>query len=109
MEQNTEEDRARALLEGLPGQKADKAKTASDGKNDAKFVIQIAALASQDKVNGLQNKLKGAGIKSYTSKVATQSGERIRVRVGPFSSKEEAEKVRAKLVKIGLGGTLVPV
>jgi DedD protein len=57
----------------------------------------------------LQNKLTSAGIKSYASKVATQSGERIRVRVGPFASKEEAEKVRARLVKLGLGGTLVPV
>lgn len=107
VEKTAEEDRARALLEGLPEQKADKVKTASEGKN-GKFVIQVAALGSQDKVNELQNKLKGAGIKSYTSKVATQSGERIRVRVGPFSSKEEAEKIRAKLVKIGLGGTLVP-
>jgi DedD protein len=107
VEKSADEDRARALLEGLPEQKADKVKFASDGKS-GKFVIQVAALGSQDKVNELQNKLKGAGIKSYTSKVATQSGERIRVRVGPFSSKEEAEKVRAKLVKIGLGGTLVP-
>jgi len=29
--------------------------------------------------------------------------------VGPFASKEEAEKMRAKLVQLGYGGTLVPV
>ncbi len=107
-EKNADEERARALLAGEPDPKAEKTKAAGDGKN-GKFVVQVAALASQQKVNELQNKLKSAGIKSHTSKVATQSGERIRVRVGPFVSKEEAEKVRAKLVKLGLGGTLVPV
>jgi DedD protein len=102
-EKPSEEERAKALLEG----KTDKSKVANDAKG-GKFSVQVAALASQDKVNELQNKLKGAGIKSYTSKVATQSGERIRIRVGPFSSKEEADKMRSRLVKIGLGGTLVP-
>ncbi|MFD2272914.1 SPOR domain-containing protein [Undibacterium arcticum] len=40
--------------------------------------------------------------------MATQSGERIRVRLGPFASKEEADKVRARLSKAGLNGSLVP-
>ncbi|AMP15154.1 SPOR domain-containing protein [Collimonas pratensis] len=77
-------------------------------KKPGKFVLQVAALASQDKVNELQGKLKEAGIRSYTQKVPTASGERIRIRVGPFSSKEEAEKARAKLAKLGLSGSLIP-
>lgn len=77
-------------------------------KKPGKFVLQVAALASQDKVNELQGKLKEAGIHSYTQKVPTASGERIRIRVGPFSSKEEAEKARAKLAKLGLSGSLIP-
>jgi len=72
-------------------------------------VLQVAALATQDKVDELQEKLKEAGIKSFTQKVPTQAGERTRIRVGPFNSKEEAEKVRAKLTKLGLNGSLVPV
>lgn len=93
--------RAKALLEGKPDPKA-------ADKKSGKFVIQVAALATQEKVNELQSKLKGAGIKSYTQKVATDSGDRTRIRVGPFASKDEAEKVRAKIVKLGLNGTLVP-
>jgi DedD protein len=93
--------RAKVLLEGKTDPKA------SD-KTPGKFVIQVAALANKEKVDELQNKLKGAGIKSYTQKIATDSGERTRIRVGPFASKEEAEKVRAKMVKLGLNGTLVP-
>lgn len=68
----------------------------------------MAALATKEKVDELQTKLKGAGIKSYTQKLATASGQRIRIRVGPFGSKDEAEKVRARIVKLGLNGTLVP-
>ncbi|CAN5719587.1 SPOR domain-containing protein [soil metagenome] len=97
------EDAARALsiLEGkAPAKGADKVASA--------YVVQVAALATQDKVNELQGKLKAANIKSYTQKVATTSGEKIRIRMGPFASKEEAEKARTKLSKLGLGGTLIP-
>ncbi len=100
--------RARAILDGKPSAKTDSLK-ATPEKKSGKVVLQIAALASQDKVNELQGKLKDAGIKSYTQKVATQTGERIRIRIGPFASHEEADKVRAKLGKLGLNGTLVPV
>ncbi|HYD94621.1 MAG TPA: SPOR domain-containing protein [Noviherbaspirillum sp.] len=93
--------RAMALLDGKPDPKA------ADKKNQ-KFVVQVAALATKEKIDELQGKLKGAGIKSYTEKIATQSGDRTRIRVGPFPSKEEAEKVRARIVKLGLNGTLVP-
>jgi DedD protein len=93
--------RARALLEGKADPKA-------AGKKPAKFVIQVAALATKEKVDELQAKLRSAGIKSYTQKIATVSGDRTRIRVGPFSSKEEAEKVRSRIVKLGLNGKLVP-
>lgn len=69
-----------------------------------RFVVQVAALASQEKVQELQARLRAAGVASFTQK----SGELIRVRVGPFS-KEEAEKVRGKLGGIGLSGTMVPL
>lgn len=99
--------RANAILEGKPDAKASTAPVSD--KKASKFAVQVAALATQEKINELQGKLKGAGIKSYTQKVATESGDRTRIRVGPFSSKDEAEQVRGKLIKIGLNGTLVPL
>ena len=95
--------RARAILEGKPVPSASATPHAS-----GKVVLQVAALASQDKVNELQKKLQAAGLKSYTQKVATASGERIRVRIGPFANEAEAEKARAKLTKIGLTGKSFP-
>lgn len=93
------EDAARALAI-LEGKAADKPKAPE------KFVVQVAALGSADKVAELQDKLKEAGIRSFTHKVPTPSGERIQVKVGPFS-REEADKMRARLDKVGLGGSMV--
>jgi DedD protein len=101
VEKNDDAARARALLEG-------KSDPLAAEKKPAKFVIQVAALATKEKIDELQGKLKSAGIKSYTQKVATASGDRTRIRVGPFASKEDAEKMRARIVKLGLNGTLVP-
>ncbi|ATQ75930.1 SPOR domain-containing protein [Massilia violaceinigra] len=91
--------RAISILEGKAPEKA--------VDENQRFVVQVAALATQEKVNELQAKLSGAGIRSFTHKIPTQSGDRIRVQVGPFS-KDEAEKVRAKLSKMGLSGIMVP-
>jgi DedD protein len=105
-EKSDESSRARAILEGRPEPKAE---ARSEPKKEAgRFVVQVAALTTQDKVDELQGKLKSAGIPSFTQKVSTDGGSRTRIRVGPFSSKEEADRVRAKLSKIGLAGTLVP-
>lgn len=102
--------RALAILEGKPANAgaapapAEKKPAAAGGK----FVIQVAALATQDKVNELRNKLSAAGIHSYTQKIATEAGERTRIRVGPFASREEAERMGGRIKKLGLNATIVP-
>ena len=95
-EKSADTARAKAILEAGPDLKP------------AKYTVQVAALASTEKVNELRGKLKDAGITSYTQKIATDSGERIRIRIGPLGSREEADKLRAKLSALGLNGTLVP-
>ena len=95
--------RAIAILEDKPAAKPEPKTVKAEGPAP-RFVVQVAALASQEKVTELQSRLRAAGVASFTQK----SGELIRVRVGPFS-KEEAEKVRAKLSGIGLSGSMVPL
>jgi len=99
--------RALAILEGKPVSQAAKVQDKPHDAAGGKFVVQVAALATQDKVNELQDKLRDAGISSYTQKVSSASGDRIRVRVGPSGSREEAEKTLAKVQKLGLGGSVV--
>lgn len=92
--------RALALLEG-------RLDPATQNQSE-KYVIQVAALATKDNVDDLQARLKTAGIRSYTEPVATASGPRTRIRVGPFASRDEAEKMLTKIVKLGFNGTLMP-
>lgn len=88
--------RAIAILEGKPAVKA--------AGPSQKYVVQVAALATQQKVDELQGRLRAAGVSSFTEK----SGELIRVRVGPYT-REEGEKIRSKLISMGLSGSMVPL
>lgn len=88
--------RAMAILEGKPAVQA-------TGPSQ-KYVVQVAALATQQKVDELQGRLRAAGVSSFTEK----SGDLIRVRVGPYT-REEGEKIRSKLISMGLSGTMVPL
>lgn len=97
--------RALAILEGRAAKPAPAPAPAATG---GKFVVQVAALASQDKVAELRKKLSDAGIQSFTQKIATKDGERTRIRVGPFNGKDDAEKMRARINKLGLSASLVP-
>lgn len=88
--------RAMAILEGKEAAKAHEA--AAD-----KVVLQVAALGTPEKVAELQAKLREAGIRSFTEKYQNL----IRVKVGPYS-RDEAEKVRGQLSRLGLSGKLQP-
>jgi DedD protein len=90
--------RAEKILAGGDVAKADAP------KSDGQWVLQLGAYAEQGNVKVLQAKIKELGYPSYTEKVATPQGERIRVRAGPFSSKAAAEKAQARLKQIGAGG-----
>lgn len=73
-----------------------------------KFVIQVAAVSTQEKARELQDKLQKAGLSSYTQKVALKDGgERIRIRIGPLSSKKEVNSTCAKLSQLKLSCTLI--
>ncbi len=72
------------------------------------FVVQVAALADVDKAKALQDTIARTGLKTYTEVVAIAKGNVTRVRVGPYASREAAEKAREQLKGIGLDGKVVP-
>lgn len=86
--------KARALLEG---KEADKP-AATTGR----FVVQIGAFADAAKAHEARVKLEKAGLKTYTQVVEPKEGKRIRVRVGPFQTKAEADKAAEKIRKLDL-------
>jgi DedD protein len=70
-------------------------------------VVQVGAFADAAKAKEARSKLEQAGIKTYTQEIETKEGKRIRVRVGPFASKEEADKAAEKIRKLNLPTTVL--
>lgn len=89
--------RARALLEGRSTSEAAPVKEAA--ATNERFIVQIGAFAEVGKANEIKGKL-GAG--AFTQTVDTKDGKRTRVRMGPFKSREEAEKAAARAKALGL-------
>lgn len=74
---------------------------------DNSFAVQIGVFSDAANIKQLQQKLSSAGYKSYTEKVATAKGEKIRLRAGPFESRAEAESALGKIKDTGLSGMVV--
>ncbi len=66
-----------------------------------KFVVQVGAYASPEKVKEVVEILKDAKVPHFTESVATAGGTVTRVRIGPFDSKEAAEKARERVTSLG--------
>jgi DedD protein len=92
--------KARALLEGQPAQLG---AAAVEGR----FVVQVGAFADPTKVREVRQKVEHAGLKTYTNVAETKEGKRIRVRVGPFGSRAEADKAAEKLKGLDLPAAIL--
>lgn len=68
----------------------------------ARFVVQIGAFNDEAKVREVRAKVEKEGIKTYTNIAQTKEGARTRVRVGPFTSRDEADKVARKIKQLQL-------
>ena len=70
------------------------------GKPDSveSYVVQVGAYSNAATAKQELDKLKKWGFKAYTEKI----GDKIRVRVGPYTERDKVEKVRHLLEKHGL-------
>ena len=108
-------DRIRAMMEGrqagaAPAAPAAKPEAAAPTPAPStRYIIQVGAFAEADKAAEVSAKLQMAGISAFTQSVKTSAGNRVRVRIGPFKSKEEAERAAAKVKAQGLPASLVPL
>jgi len=89
--------RAQALLEGK--------ETAPAAA--ARFIVQVGAYGESKTAQDVRGKVEKLGLKTYAQAVDTADGRRIRVRLGPFASRDEAERAAAKLKGAGLPGAIL--
>lgn len=84
--------RALALLEG-------RSPAASEA---ARYVVQVGAFADAESARETRQRVEKLGLKTYTQVAQTAAGNRIRVRVGPFASRDAAETALGKAKAAGL-------
>lgn len=85
-------DKARALLEG-------KAAPVATGR----WVVQAGAYTDEAKVKEVRRKLERVGLKTYIQTIGDKEGKRtVRVRLGPFESRADADKAAVRTLKLDL-------
>lgn len=100
--------KAQALLEGKEVSKEVGKEPVKDVQKPAaagRFVVQIGAFADAGKAHEARLKLERSGLKTYTQVLPAKDGaegKRIRVRLGPFASRAEADAAVQKIRKLDL-------
>lgn len=89
--------RAQALLEGKDPAAA----------NAARYIVQVGAFSENKAAQEVRVKVEKLGLKTYAQAVDTADGRRVRVRLGPFASRDEAERAAAKLKSAGMPGSIL--
>lgn len=90
--------RARALLDGKPTDVA---------TDSGRFIVQVGAFADAAAAHETRLKVEKLGMKTYTQVASTSAGNRIRVRVGPFGNRAEADKAMVKAKGAGLSAVVL--
>ena len=90
---------------------AEKAKALLEGKSVAsdRVIVQVGAFSDPAKLREVRQKLEKSGFKTYTQVVDKDGKPTTRVRVGPYDSRDEAEKAAARIRKLDLSPVLLKI
>ena len=69
--------------------------------------MQVGAFADGSKAAEVRGKLERAGLKTYVQVIETKDGKRTRVRVGPFESRDAADKAATRIKGMGLAASVL--
>jgi DedD protein len=96
--------RAQALLEGRANSSADKK---ASPEAAGRFIVQVGAFGDAGAAREARVKVEKLGLKTYTQVIENADGKRTRVRVGPFASREEADKASSRIRSTGLPAAIL--
>jgi DedD protein len=71
------------------------------------FSVQIGVFTEGPKIKELQSKLAAEGFHPSTEKLDTPKGVKVRLRVGPYATRQDAEAALGKLKAAGTQGMVV--
>jgi DedD protein len=88
-------------------QLAEVAQAKARGEATGRYLLQVGAFGGEAGANAAIDKVEAAGLRAFTEKIKTERGDRVRVRVGPFPSRETAEQARTRLKAAGIEAAVI--
>ena len=98
-------------LDAAPVAKAPPAapKPRAPAASDIGFAVQLGAFSRQADADALVARARDAGFRAFTERVTTEQGTLVRVRVGPVSTRAEADQLQAQVRgRLGVDGLVRP-
>jgi DedD protein len=86
---------------------ATKPETAKTDAAPGRFVVQVGAYGEASSARDMRQRVDKLGLKSYSQVAEIDGNKRFRVRVGPFGSRDDAEKAASKLKAAGLPAAIM--
>jgi DedD protein len=74
-----------------------------------RFIVQAAALAKESAARDLASRLGKSGLATFVERTESNGNTRYRVRLGPFATRDDAERARARLHELGVSSNIVGV
>lgn len=72
------------------------------------FAVQVGAFSKAADANSLRDKLRAGGFSAFVEQVQTDKGTLSRVRVGPVSSRADADQLKARVAAVtGMNGMVL--
>jgi len=80
--------------------------SAKSSKTKKSWYVQAGAFAQEGNAQNVRLRIEAAGLETSTAPYETQAGRLIRVRVGPFTAKADAEKAALQVQALDLPAVL---
>lgn len=72
-----------------------------------RFLVQIGAFSNVQSARSVSDRAVQAGLRPYQETVKTAQGDWIRVRVGPFQTRQDAERAQQDLKRAGVTAAII--
>ena len=76
-------------------------------KGEGRYLLQVGAYANESGAATAVERVQATGLRAFTEKIKTDRGDRVRVRVGPFTSRDAAEQARTQLQAAGVQAAMI--
>jgi DedD protein len=90
-----------------PEAKSPPHKTEARTEPGGRIFVQAAALAKESAALELASRLGKSGLASFVERTESNGNTRYRVRLGPFATRDEAERARTRLHELGVSSNIV--